>query len=113
MPYFIYKIDKREGKDNIEKLDCFTSFKEAKIKVRKIRANLDSGAIIAKIIFADNQQEAEAKLNEKTHTTNTKRVGKISFYQATEGIFSCFPSLFVLSPKANNLNSLLVLHSVS
>lgn len=65
MPYFIYKIDKREGKNNIQKLDCFPSFKEAKLEVRKIRADLENDAIVAKIIFADNQQEAEAKLNEK------------------------------------------------
>ena len=65
MPYFIYKIDKREEGNNIEKLDCFSSFREAKTKVLKIRAGLESDAIIAKIIFADNQQEAEAKLNEK------------------------------------------------
>ena len=65
MPYFIYKIDKREANKSIEKLDCFLSFREAKTKVLKIRSGLESDAIIAKIIFADNQQEAEAKLNEK------------------------------------------------
>lgn len=65
MPYFIYKIDKQEEQNKIEKLDCFASFKEAKTEVRKIRANLSDDTTIAKIIFADNEQEAEAKLNEK------------------------------------------------
>ena len=65
MPYFIYKIDKQETESHIEKLHCFESFKEAKTKVREIRANLNDDAIIAKIIFAENQQEAEAKLREK------------------------------------------------
>ena len=63
MPYFIYKIDKQA--DSIEQLDCFMSFKEAKTKVREIRASLEDDAIIAKIIFADNQEQAEAKLKEK------------------------------------------------
>ena len=65
MPYFIYKINKQEGKDKIEKLDSYISFKEARDKVRKIRANLTNDTVIAKIIFADSQQEAEAKLGEK------------------------------------------------
>ena len=63
MPYFIYKIDKQTN--SMKQLDCFTSFKEAKTEVRKIRASLEGDAIIAKIIFADNQEEAEAKLKEK------------------------------------------------
>ena len=63
MPYFIYKIDKQAN--SIEQLDSFVSFKEAKTKVREIRASLDDDAVIAKIIFADNQEEAEARLKEK------------------------------------------------
>ncbi|MBC6414555.1 MAG: hypothetical protein GDA45_06720 [Chromatiales bacterium] len=65
MPYFIYKISKQPEESKIEKLDCYTSFKEAKNQVRKIRANLTSDTDTARIIFADNQQEAEAKLSEK------------------------------------------------
>ena len=65
MPYFIYKIDKQGTENKIEKLDCFASFKEAKTKVREIRAGLTGKAVIAKIIFADDQLEAEAKLSEK------------------------------------------------
>ena len=63
MPYFIYKIDKQA--DSIEPLDCFVSFKEAKTKVREIRASLKNDTIIAKIIFADNREGAEARLKEK------------------------------------------------
>ena len=63
MPYFIYKIDKRAN--NIERLDSFTSFKEAKTKVREIRASLEDDTITAKIIFADNPEEAESRLKEK------------------------------------------------
>lgn len=65
MPYFIYKIDKQGGENRIEKLDSFHSFKEAKLRVREIRASLTSDTVIAKIIFADNQHEAETKLREK------------------------------------------------
>ena len=65
MPYFIYKIDKQGIENKIEKLDCFDSFKEAKTKVREIRTGLTGNTAIAKIIFADDQQEAEAKLSEK------------------------------------------------
>ena len=65
MPYYIYKINKQAKENNIEKLDCYTSFKEAKNKVREIRASLSDETVIAKIIFADNQQQAVAKLGEK------------------------------------------------
>jgi len=65
MPYFIYKIDKSSGETQLQPLDCFNNFKEAKIAARKIRAHLDNDAITAKIIFADTQSDAEAKLSEK------------------------------------------------
>ena len=49
----------------MKQVDCFISFKEAKTKVREIRASLEDEAVIAKIIFADNREEAEAKLKAK------------------------------------------------
>lgn len=68
MPYFIYKMTAQEGMTlvkNLELLNEFESFKEAKKFARDRRAELpeDSNDII-KVMFADNQLLAEEQLLE-------------------------------------------------
>ncbi len=67
MPYFIYKVTQasapRERKLELQhRIDVF---KEAKLKARSLRAEQDLGdKDIIKIIFADNEAEAEERLTE-------------------------------------------------
>jgi len=68
MPYYIFKMSSPEGMDlvkNLELLDEFTSFKEAKARVRDLRTQLDDADTQAiKMMFADNQLLAEEQLLE-------------------------------------------------
>ena len=66
MPYFVYKIT--DSNSNQQALDLQTSFdayRDARDLARSMRTELDTGdSVIFKIIFADNEQEAEARLTE-------------------------------------------------
>lgn len=68
MPYYIYKITSQEGMSlvkNLELLDQFDSFKEAKNKARELRDKQDGAEDVAiKVMFADNQLMAEEQLLE-------------------------------------------------
>ena len=68
MPYYIYRITAGPTNlvKNLEKLEEYESFKEAKNRAREMRAsqvNEDGGMI--KVMFADTELEAEEKLMEK------------------------------------------------
>ena len=68
MPYFIYKMTAQEGMSlvkNLELINEFETFKEAKQFARDKRAELpqDSNEII-KVMFAENQLAAEEQLLE-------------------------------------------------
>ncbi len=68
MPYYIFKII--PGPTNLmkklEKLEQHESFKEAKQRARAMRAEGGDGdATQIKIMFAENELEAEEKLQEK------------------------------------------------
>jgi len=68
MPYFIYKMTAQEGMSlvkNLELINEFETFKEAKNFARDKRAELqqDSNEII-KVMFAENQLVAEEQLLE-------------------------------------------------
>jgi hypothetical protein len=68
MPYYIYKIT--PGPTNLtkslEKLEQYDTFKEAKQRARAMRAESDdSDPSIIKVMFADNELDAEEKLLEK------------------------------------------------
>ena len=68
MPYFIYRMTSQEGMSlvkNLELINEFASFKEAKKFAREKRAELpqDSSEII-KVMFAENQLVAEEQLLE-------------------------------------------------
>lgn len=68
MPYYVYMI--KPGVTNLvkdlEKIDDFDSFKEAKNFVKEKRAGQDnSNPVTYKIIFADNPLQAEERLQEQ------------------------------------------------
>ena len=68
MPYYVYKITEQAGMSlvkNLELLDEFSAFKEAKNKAREIREKQDGAEGVAvKVMFADNQLMAEEQLLE-------------------------------------------------
>jgi len=68
MPYYIYKIT--PGPTNLtkslEKLEQYDAFKEAKQRARTLRADMQGDATsFIKVMFADNELDAEEKLQEK------------------------------------------------
>lgn len=68
MPYYIYKITAGPTAlvKTLEKLDQCDSFKEAKARARSMRAALSEGDNDQiKVMFADNELEAEEQLMEK------------------------------------------------
>ena len=68
MPYYLYKISVPEGMDlikNLELVNQFDTFKEAKTITKKLRVEQAEQAYTYKIMFADNQLLAEEKLLEK------------------------------------------------
>ncbi len=68
MPYFVYKIAPGVSKivKNLEPLDDFEKFKEAKnfAKEKRQQDDADAGNVY-KIIFAENSIDAEEKLQEQ------------------------------------------------
>jgi len=68
MPYFVFKMTSPEGMHlvkNLELIDEFESFKEAKLFARDRRAGLaDDNRTQIKVMFADNQLLAEEQLLE-------------------------------------------------
>ena len=68
MPYFVYRMTSQEGMSlvkNLELIDEFESFKEAKKFAREQRAELaENSSEIIKVMFADNQLSAEEQLLE-------------------------------------------------
>ena len=67
MPYFVYKVIEASSPQyrKLELQHRFDVFKQAKLKVRSMRAEQDAEDKSAiKIIFADNQEEAEERLTE-------------------------------------------------
>lgn len=67
MPYYIYALMPNEASRarNLDLIKEFRNFKDAKNEVRTLRSEkpLEEGRIY-KIIFADNQAEAEQRLTE-------------------------------------------------
>ena len=68
MPYFIFRVTSSDGIDlvkQLELLDTFESFREAKVKARRLRAESGDDATQIKVMFADNRLAAEEQLLEK------------------------------------------------
>ena len=68
MPYYLYRISTPDAIDlvkNLELVDQFDSFKEAKTITKKLRTEQDGQSYSYKIMFAENQLLAEERLLEK------------------------------------------------
>jgi len=67
MPYFVYRIYSRDGIDlvkQLELLDQYDAFRDAKSKAKQLRAETSDNSVV-KVMFADNQLSAEEQLLEK------------------------------------------------
>lgn len=66
MPYYVFKMSSPEGMElvkNLELIDDYESFREAKNFAKEQRAELDKDdTSIIKVMFADNQLLAEEQL---------------------------------------------------
>lgn len=66
MPYYVFKMSSPEGMDlvkNLELIDEYESFREAKNLAKSQRAELDKDDTAqVKVMFADNQLLAEEQL---------------------------------------------------
>ncbi len=66
MPYYVFKMNSPEGMElvkNLELIDDFESFRDAKNFAKKQRAELDkSDTTIIKVMYAENQLLAEEQL---------------------------------------------------
>ena len=68
MPYYLFKIsasDKLDLVKNLELLQAFDAFKAAKDEAKKQRAEQPLDGVTYKVMFAENQLDAEEKLLEK------------------------------------------------
>lgn len=61
MPYFVYRIESRPIK-LLKKLEAFDSFGQASGYAKEARAEL-SGDVLIKVIFAENELQAEDLLS--------------------------------------------------
>ena len=71
MPYFVYKIAPGVSKivKNIEPLDDFEKFKDAKNFAKEKRQEDSESGNVYKVIFAENVIDAEEKLQEQREET--------------------------------------------
>jgi hypothetical protein len=68
MPYFLYKISSPDGLDlvkNLELLEVFDAFRDAKARAKQMRAQNTDDDFVYKVMFAENQLSAEEQLLEK------------------------------------------------
>jgi hypothetical protein len=68
MPYYLYKISSLDGIDlvkNLQLLEVYDSFRDAKKNAKSLRQNENSDEFNFKVMFAENQLSAEEQLLEK------------------------------------------------
>lgn len=68
MPYYVFRINESAGAlvKNLELIETFENFREAKLFAKDTRAKAEVGDMsIIKVMFADNQLSAEEQLMEK------------------------------------------------
>ena len=68
MPYFLFKItesDKLKLVKQLDLLDTFEVFREAKIEAKRLRAEAADDDCVYKVMFAENRLSAEEQLLEK------------------------------------------------
>jgi len=65
MPYYLYKISSPDGLDlvkNLELLETFDAFRDAKVRAKQMRAQNTADDFTYKVMFANNQLSAEEQL---------------------------------------------------
>jgi hypothetical protein len=68
MPYYLFKMSARDKLDlvkNLELLEVFDVFKAAKNEAKKLRTEQSLDGVTYKVMFAENQLDAEEKLLER------------------------------------------------
>jgi hypothetical protein len=68
MPYYLFKISIRDGLELVRQLDLlevYDAFRPAKAEAKKLRAEQPLDGVTYKVMFAQNQLEAEELLSEK------------------------------------------------
>ena len=68
MPYYLFKISTPDGMDlikNLELLEVYEAFREAKKSAKKMRSQAKAADFEYKVMFAENQLSAEEQLLEK------------------------------------------------
>ena len=68
MPYYLFKISSHDGIDlvkNLQLLEIYESFREAKKKTKILRQEEKTDEFSFKLMFAENQLSAEEQLIEK------------------------------------------------
>ena len=68
MPYYLFKISSPDGIDlvkNLQLLEVYDSFREAKKKTKILRQEEKTDEFSVKLMFAENQLSAEEQLIEK------------------------------------------------
>jgi hypothetical protein len=68
MPYYLFKISMRDGLELVRQLDLlevYDAFRPAKTEAKKLRAEQPLDGVTYKVMFAQNQLEAEELLSEK------------------------------------------------
>jgi hypothetical protein len=68
MPYYLFKISMRDGLELVRQLDLlevYDAFRPAKAEAKKLRAEQPLDGVTYKVMFAQNQLEAEELLSEK------------------------------------------------
>ena len=68
MPYYLFKIcssDKLDLVKDLELLEVFDAFRDAKTRAKQLRAQQSGDGPDFKVMFADNQLSAEEQLLEK------------------------------------------------
>lgn len=68
MPYYLFKITQSSEMEMIKHLDLidqFDAFKDAKIGAKQQRIDNSEDNILFKVMFAENQLQAEEQLQEK------------------------------------------------
>ncbi len=68
MPYYLFKISSRDGfglVKNLELVEVFDAFRDAKIEAKKLRKEQADDGFSYKVMFADSQLSAEEQLHAK------------------------------------------------
>lgn len=66
MPYYVYRIATGSTGQvkGLELLECFDQYRSARDRARAERAEQDDARVAIKLVFADNELEAEERLRQ-------------------------------------------------